>query len=605
MLRFLRRFLGPRGLDGDGFFTQSRRERWRHWANVGVLFLGVTAIISVVAEYGFYLKPEWEAYTQTAGVVVLYGFALLTLVKLLVAENRMEHIRSRGVEIGLLSIILLYLLLPRMVEGLLLSLNPLLTTDTLTRLYLVITQFFVMVAFTPTLLRYSKKLMLGNIQPSMLILLSFAFLIGVGTILLLLPRATVGNSPSLLDALFTATSAVCVTGLIVVDTATFFTPVGHSILMILMQIGGLGIMTLTTFFAFMMGGGTRLKEYSTMQSLLGEESLGKIKRTILQIALVTFTIEGIGAFALYEFSEGMNFASQKERVLFSLFHAVSGYCNAGFASTTENLADVALRFNSGVLTTIMVLVVIGGLGYPVLLNLGTLLRIRSGTFIQRRLSVHTKLVLSTTTFLLVAGSIGFFLLEQDNTLRGLSFGRQLMASLFHSVSARTAGFNTVDIGALTAPTLFFVMVLMWIGASPGSTGGGVKTTTIALALLNILAIASGRNTVEVFKRRVSDISIVKAFSTVLLSFSFIALAFFCLLLSERAPFEALLFEVVSAASTVGFSTGLTPQLSGTGKFIIILCMFVGRVGFLATIVALVRHRFEGRYDYTRENVFVT
>lgn len=605
MRKMIRRFLGPRGADGDGFFTQSRRERLRLWANVGLLFLGLVAIVSVVAEYGFYLRREWEAYTQTAGVVVLYGFAGLTLVKLLVAENRRAHIRSRGVEIGLLSIILLYLLLPRVVEGLLLSVNPLLTTDTLTRVYLVITQFLVIVAFIPSLLRYSKRLMLGNIQPSMLILLSFAFLIGVGTILLLLPRATVGNPLSLLDALFTATSAVCVTGLIVVDTATFFTPVGHSILMILMQIGGLGIMTLTTFFAFMMGGGTRLKEYSTMQSLLGEESLGKIKQTIVQIAFVTFAIEGVGAFALYQFSDGMNFVSEKERIMFSLFHAVSGYCNAGFASTTENLADVALRFNSGVLTTIMVLVVIGGLGYPVLLNLGTLLRIRSGTFAQRRLTIHTKIVLLATAFLLVTGSIGFFLLEQDNTLSDLSLGRQLMASLFHSVSARTAGFNTVDIGALTPPALFFMMVLMWIGASPGSTGGGIKTTTITLALLNILAIASGRNTVEVFKRRVSDISIVKAFSTVLLSFCFITAAFFCLLLTERAPFEALLFEVVSAASTVGLSTGLTSQLSETGKFIIILCMFVGRVGFLATIVALVRHRFEGRYDYTQENVFVT
>lgn len=605
MVNFFSRFLGIRNEGGNGFLSRDRRERWRLWANIGVLSLGLVAIASVVAEYGFYLEPEEETYARTAGVIVLYGFVILTLVKLLVAENRMVHIRSRRIEIGLLSIIFLYLLLPRLVEGFLLSLNPLLTPEALTQSYLIITQVFVIVAFLPTALRYSKRLMVVNIQPSTLILLSFTLLIVTGTALLLLPRATVGNSFSLLDALFTATSAVCVTGLIVVDTATFFTPVGHVILMILMQIGGLGIMTLTTFFAFMMGGGTRLKEYSTMQSLLGEESLGKIKRTILQIALVTFAIEGIGAFALYQFSEGMNFASQKEQVLFSLFHAISGYCNAGFASTTENLADVALRFNSGVLTAIMVLVIVGGLGYPVLLNLGTLLRVRSGTLTQRRLTIHTKLVLITTVSLLIIGGVGFFLLEQDNTLRDLSFGKQLMASLFHSVSARTAGFNTVDIGALTAPTLFFMMLLMWIGASPGSTGGGIKTTTATLALLNILAIASGRNTVEVFKRRVSDISIVKAFSTVLLSFSFIAGAFFCLLLSETMPFEALLFEVVSAASTVGLSTGLTAQLSETGKVIIILCMFVGRVGFLATIVALVRQKFAGRYDYTQENVFVT
>ena len=371
MVNFFSRFLGIRKEGGNGFFSRDRRERWRLWANIGVLLLGLVAIASVVAEYGFYLEPEEEAYARTAGVIVLYGFVILTLVKLLVAENRVVHIRSRRIEIGLLSIIFLYLLLPRLVEGFLLSLNPLLTPEALTRSYLIITQFFVIVAFVPTALRDSKRLMVVNIQPSTLILLSFTLLIVTGTALLLLPRATVGNSFSLLDALFTATSAVCVTGLIVVDTATFFTPVGHTILMILMQIGGLGIMTLTTFFAFMMGGGTRLKEYSTMQSLLGEESLGKIKQTVFQIAIVTFTIEALGAIALYQFSDGINFASVQERMLFSLFHAVSGYCNAGFASTTKNLADAALRFNGGVLTTIMVLVVIGGLGYPVLLNLGT------------------------------------------------------------------------------------------------------------------------------------------------------------------------------------------------------------------------------------------
>lgn len=605
MVKLVPRFLKPGAGNDQGFFHHNRRVRWRFWANVGVLVLGLVALVSVVAEYGFFLDPEWEAATQTTGVVVLYGFVILTAVKLLVAENRLVHIRERKIEIGLLTIVLLYLLLPRLVEGALLSLYPMLTPDALTRLYLIVTQILVLAAFLPSLLRYSKRLMVSNIQPSMLIMLSFAFLILSGTLLLLLPRATTGNSLSVLDAFFTATSAVCVTGLIVVDTATFFSPVGHTILMILMQIGGLGIMTLTTFFAFMIGGGTRLKEYSTMQSLLGEENLGRIKQTILQIAILTFAIEGVGALVLYQYSDGIDFSSSHEKVLFSLFHAVSAYCNAGFALTTQNFADAALRFNNGVLVTVMTLIVLGGLGYPVLLNLGRMVRLRSATPMQTRLSIHTKLVLITTAILLVSGMIGFYLLEREHLLSEYSLGRQLLISLFHSVSARTAGFNTIEIGALSGPALFLIMVLMWIGASPGSTGGGIKTTTAALAFLNILGIASGRNSVEIFKRRVSDISVVKAFSTVLLSFSFIAAAFFFLLLTEHAPFEALLFEVVSAASTVGLSTGLTPHLSQTGKLIIILCMFVGRVGFLAAIIALVRQKFSGRYEYTQEQVFVT
>lgn len=586
-------------------FTEERRSRLVLIAKTLHLLLALLAFASLVAEYGFYLPPKWNWYTQQATFLVLYGFVLIGLLRWFLAEYPFQYIRTRWLDSLLTVVILLYLFLPSAVESILLSINPLLKPSDLARLYLAITQALVVLAFVPSALRYSKRLMTMSIQPAVLILLSFLLLVVMGTLLLLLPRATASHTMPFIDALFTATSAVCVTGLIVVDTATYFTSFGHTILMILMQVGGLGIMTLTTFFAFILGGGTRLKEYSTLQSLLGEESLGQIKRTIIGIAIVTFVFEAVGAIALYHFMDTMSFSNDAERVFFSIFHSISGFCNAGFTLTTENLAHTGLRNNAGVLITIILLIILGGLGFPVLVNLGSVLVSWRKGGVRARLTVHTKLVLIMSLILILLGTAALVLLEQGKTLSPLSTGEQLLASVFHSVSARTAGFNTLDIGALGVPTLFVMILLMWIGASPGSTGGGVKTSTVALALLNIYAVASGRNALEVFRKRISTIAITKAFSTVLLSFFFINAALFCLLLTEQAPVEQLLFEVVSATSTVGLSTGITSHLTTGGKSIIIACMLIGRVGFFAFIVALTKHREEGYYEYTEENVLVT
>ncbi len=582
-----------------------RREALLRAINVLLLILALLAAGSLVAEYGFYISDRVQAIAQNITTIVLYGFVAQAILKVLIAKDKLAHMKSRWAELAILSLVFLYLLFPGQLERFLLAINPLLAPEALTRIYIILTQCLVVLAMAAPALRASKRIMSLNIQPSTLILLSFLFLIVLGTLLLLLPKATVSGSFPFMDALFTATSAVCVSGLIVVDTATYFTPLGHTILMLLIQVGGLGIMTLTTFFAFVMGGGARLKEYSTMQMLLGEESIGKIRQTILQIVLVTFAFEGLGSFLLYKALDGEMFASNGKRVFFSIFHSISAFCNAGFTLTSENLASTFLRMNVGILSTVMILIILGGLGFPVLSNLGSLLVPRKKSSPRRRLSLNSKIVLWMSLILVLVGASGILLLEGSSTMKGLPVSQKILASLFHSVSARTAGFNTLDVGSFAAPTLFLISVLMWIGASPGSTGGGVKTTTVALALLNIHAIASGKNKVEVFRKRVSEASIVRAFSTVLLSLLFLTIALFCLLLSERASFEQLLFEVVSAVGTVGYSAGITPHLSAVGKFIIVVSMFVGRVGLLAVAVALTRKHVGGRYEYTEENVLIT
>ncbi|HEY4612236.1 MAG TPA: potassium transporter TrkG [Bacteroidota bacterium] len=603
LIEFIKTFGGTP--QEDGSWLAGHRGAFLTVLNAIVFTLALLAIGSLVAEYGFYLPQEWGRYTSTITVVVLYGFIAQAFLKLLIVKDRPAHIRTRRGELAVFVLILLYLLFPTPVASLLLSFNPLLTPEAITKIYLVVTQVLILVALVPSTLRYSKHIMAFNIQPSMLILLSFLFLIAAGTGLLLLPRATVSQSFSFVDALFTSTSAVCVTGLIVVDTATHFTPFGQAILMGLIQVGGLGIMTLTTFFAYVVGSGGQLKEYSTMQSLLGEEGIGMIRRTIIQIALVTFAFEAVGAYTLFQMVDGMEYASSAKPMFFAVFHSISAFCNAGFTLTTENLAVPALGHNVGIAVVVMVLITVGGLGFPVLKNIGSLFLPRSRDVLRRRLTIHSKLVLTTSTLLVVGGTVAFYVLEVDATLQQLSQPQKILAALFHSVSARTAGFNTLDIGALAVPTLFIVTLLMWIGASPGSTGGGVKTTAFSLALLNIYAIASGRNKVEVFRHEVADIAVVKAFSTVILSFFVINGALFLLLITEDAPMQSLLFEIVSALSTVGLSTGITPQLSSAGKMIIILCMFIGRVGLLAVLIAVTRQRYGHHYDYTQENVLIT
>jgi len=589
-------------------FLEKNRARLLKWIRSSLLILATLAIVSLLIDYGFPHDTETSKWLQRLDFFILTGFLVLGSARLIIVEDKLLYAKEHWVDLVILVLILLHLILPIPVSNLLLSEGGFLNMESLTRLYIILTQLFVVLPLIPPFLRYSQKLMTYNVQPSMLILLSFALLVLIGALLLLLPRATVSEPLSFIDALFMSTSAVCVTGLIVVDTATYFTTFGHTILLVLMQVGGLGIMTLTTFFAYILGSDAKLKEYSAMKDLLGEENLGKIRRTVIQIALTAFVFEFLGAIALYGFLPSHAFSSSGEHLFFSVFHSISSFCNAGFALKTDNLMDSTFRYNEGALLTIMALIVLGGIGFPVLSNLGSVAYAKvfnqKGSWSSKRLNVHSRLVLITTGILLFVGTAGFYLLESNKTLGDMPFHQKILAALFHSVSARTAGFNTVDIGLLATPTLFFMSLLMWVGASPGSTGGGVKTTTAALSLLNIIAIVSGKNRIEVFRKQVSTVAVIKAFSTILLSIIYIATVLFLLLLTEQLPLQDIVFELVSALGTVGLSTGITSQLSQTGKLVITLTMFLGRIGLLSTLIALTKKRSIGRYRYAEENVLV-
>lgn len=574
-------------------------------ANALLFISALCALVVLTAQHGFYLSEQIQKIVEQLSFLILVGFIFQALMKLSVVSKRMHFLRQRWIEYLLVGVMSVYVIFPGPIESFLVFINPQLTPATVTGIYISISQILVALALFPSSLRASRTIMSKNVQPSFLLLLSFLVLIAFGTGLLLLPKATVSQSMTVVDALFTATSAVCVTGLIVVDTNSFFTSLGHHAILLLIQVGGLGIMTLTTFFAFVLGRSGNIKEYSTMQSLLGEEGLGRIKQTLAVIALATAAIEIIGALLLYYAINGTVIESYHPWY-FSVFHSISAFCNAGFTLTTENLMHPALQKNWFLLVTIAVLVIFGGIGFPVFVNILTVSKnalLRRNTVL--RLSLHTKLVLVTSILLLLVGTLGLFLLDTPQVSGDESITERWIIAFFHSTIARTAGFNSVEIAALTPPALFLLMLLMWIGASPASTGGGIKTTTFAVALLNLRSIATGKARVEVFRKQIPAYVSTKAFTTVLLSLFFMTMALFILLLTENQPFELLLFEVISAMSTVGLSAGITTQLSTEGKYVIIATMIIGRIGFLAFLLALIPKQKQAEYEHITEEVLIT
>lgn len=573
------------------------RRAARHAIDKVLVLLALVALAALVSEHGFEADPVLGAAVRAAGPLLVGCFALLGTAKGLLADDRRHFVRTRRVDLVLFALVGVHLAsggrLADMLPG-----RATLSPDAVGQVYLVVTQALFAFAIVPGWIRYSKRLMSRSIQPGALILGSFLLLTATGTGLLLLPRATRAGAIAPIDALFTAASASSVTGLTVVDTARTFTPLGKWVLLLLIQAGGLGIMTLTTVFAFLLAGGSSLRQYAAMQSLLGEQSFGRLRATAVRIALATLLFEGTGAAVLY-YTLPEETLHGSGRLFSAAFLAVSSFCNAGFAITPLNLAEPALAFHVPVLTTVMVLVTAGGLGIPVLAALaGTIAR-------RQRLSLHAKLVLATSGLLVVLGTAGIAAIEASRSLASLPTGRGLLSAVFLSVSSRTAGFNTIDMAALSPATLFLVIFLMWVGGSPASTAGGVKTTTFALSLLNIHAIASGKDRIELFRRQVSPLSVARAFSTALLSFVVIGVALFALLLVERAPFLDLLFEVVSAVSTVGLTTGVTPTLSALGKGVLVALMLGGRVGLLGVVIALTPPARVAPHEYASADVLVT
>jgi trk system potassium uptake protein TrkH len=436
----------------------------------------------------------------------------------------------------------------------------------------------------------------------------FLFIILWGTFVLLLPQSTVAGSIPFIDALFTATSAVCVTGLTVVDTGTTFTLMGQIAILTLIQLGGIGIAFFAILFGFVFTGRINIGQKSLFSNSMTPHAQWDIWGVFRIIFTVTVTVELIGTILIAIPMMGVVGDDPAKAFYYGLFHAVSAFCNAGFSLIPENL--MAVKGEPLVIIPVMILVVIGGIGFFVIDDLLQVIRTKR----RHSLTLHTKIVLVTTTLLTVIGAAVIGLLEFRNTFAGESTGFLIMNSLFASIMPRTAGFNIVNMAEMLNPSAFIVIILMFIGASPASTGGGTKTSTFAVILLLIRSQFQGSDAVSAFRRTIPSETVLQAQIIMALSTALIIIMTFLVLsfdlvgapieITGRGIFVSSLFETISAFGTVGLSMGITPYLSWAGKFFITLTMFVGRVGPLTILLALQKRAGSVHFAYSEENLMV-
>ncbi len=447
----------------------------------------------------------------------------------------------------------------------------------------------------------------GNISPALILGSSFTMVILLGAALLLTPRATTsGISP--VDALFTSASATCVTGLIVMDTATDFTFIGQLIILILIQVGGLGLMTFAAFFAMSFGQQMGLAGARNLSRLMDSEFTNDLKHILLSILIWTLIIETVGALLLYNTWSGIESLqwSTADTVWQSVFHSISAFCNAGFSLNSNNLEG----FIDSPSTSLIIgsLIVLGGLGFMLLTTLGRhwLMRIKTGR--KQILPVQVRFVLMITAVLIILGTGLFLALEWNNSLGGLSIWQKLANSYLQGVTTRTAGFNTIPTSTLISPVKWFFLIFMFIGASPGGTGGGVKTTTIGLLVLSLRSLIFRRKSPEIWRRKIPNFDLQRAGAILLIGMATFGLSSFLLLITETGsenPFSSMdyIFESMSAFGTVGLSTGVTESLSTAGKWIIIVTMFIGRIA-PATLAAATSRVMTSLYSYPEARITI-
>jgi potassium uptake TrkH family protein len=536
-------------------------------------------------------------------------FIVIYLTRLLYSFQRRAFIRRTSTEAMIFSLLVLNGIINYVVGfRILYEIYLWLGVENYNAFYEIVSTIFLIILIALEVSKASTRLPLAKLKPSTVFIGSFMLIIAIGAGLLMLPAMT--NTPTgmpLLDALFTATSAACVTGLIVVDTATYFTYKGQLIILTLIQIGGIGMLSFTTFFATLLRQGVGLKHQSAIQDFLSSESLLSSRGLLQQVVLLTLLIEGLGFMAIFlTWGPEAEFKNLGEKLFFSIFHSVSAFCNAGFSLYTNGLYESPVRQSYILHLVVASIIIFGGLGFSPIMD------VFSPRSLRERLSMpwkdwklNTKLAIYTAIALIMFGMIVYYLLERNNTLAGLNILEALITSFFQSVTTRTAGFNTVDFTKLQNPTLIVMMFLMFIGASPGSTGGGIKTITFLLIAVSVISTIRGRKLIAIDKRTIPMDLLFKAYSVISFSAAYIFLGVFILSITEPGQESIdLLFEQVSAFATVGLSTGVTPQLSTPGRIVIIVSMFIGRVGTITLALALSRPVMSNAYRYPDAHLMV-
>lgn len=458
------------------------------------------------------------------------------------------------------------------------------------------------------LIKISTRINLVGFKSTTMFLLSFLLLIFVGTALLMLPTASYGQeSMPFIDAFFTATSAGCVTGLSVVDISTFFTFKGQLIILVLFQLGGLGIISFATFFSTFFTNAVGIRHQTIVQDIYSTESLVSARGLFKTIIFFTLAIELLfTGIIFFSWTPDIYFESLWQKIYYSLFHAIAAFCNAGFSLYPNGIYEPVLRTAYLFHIILAFAVILGGLGFPVLEDLFNIQKLRDRLkYPWKDWHLSTKVALYTSLSLLIVGTVSFYLLETENVLQGMNFMEKMVASFFQSAVTRSAGFHSVDLGKITDATAMIMVFLMFIGASPASTGGGIKTSTFLVIFATAMATITEKGKVEIGRRTITQDIIFRAFSVFAFAVAFNFLSLFVLLLAEpERMFIDLLFEQVSAFGTVGLSKGITSSLSVAGKMVIIVSMFVGRVGVLTLAIAISKRASAKSYRYPNAHLMV-
>ena len=573
---------------------------------IGINVLTAAAVaMSFVMLFGFdtLLLPAKILYAVQ--IVLLCVFIAEKIVRLFNAASKAEFFRTNWFEIPLLLAMAIAVLGAGRWFG---EVDSAAVRRVAVGFYLVL-QVVIKVCRTVVNLAASGR------SPTRTLIVSFLVLIVSGAGLLMLPRASATENVSFVDALFTATSATCVTGLIVKNTGNDFSLMGQLVILSLIQLGGLGIVVFGAVFALLLGQALSLRERVAMQELLSAHTLGRISNMIVFIFAGTFLIEAVGAVSLlgmWDDAPGW-IGNVNQRWFCSIFHSISAFCNAGFSLFEDSF--ISYNRTWYIYVVICPLIVLGGLGFGVLYDLAHIAADRVKRFFKRlihkqyrflmeapkRMQLQTKIVLSASFFLIVFGTLAILLFERytNNTNPVENLG--VRDALFQSITARTTGFNTVDISTLSASSRFVLILLMFIGGSPGSTAGGIKTVTLAVVIMTVVAALRKRQEVEMYKRSIRIVVVGRAITVTLLA------ATLALSITENAngfTMAEVMFEASSALGTVGLTTGITPSLTTAGKLIIIAVMLIGRLGPLTLLAALTFNLKPAQYNYPQEAVVV-
>ncbi len=593
------------------FIPDYIRKNIELWCNIVFFCISVVASGAIVIDYGFALDDYEMRAIEYIYEFSWFSFLIAYITRLALGWQRITH-KTLFLTIfsGLLLLLSATTFLPPDV------LSGIAATWYSALFFKLAISFFAVLEISRGVVNFINK----KTNPALLLASCFAIVIILGALLLLLPRSThEGIRISIVDSFFISTSAVCVTGLTPLDIAQTFTREGQIVIMLLIQIGGLGVMTITSFFTMFFMGGAGLYKQFALRDMVGSDTFDSLISTLLYILGFTFVIELIGSIAIWLSIHDTLGLSLPDELFFALFHSVSAFCNAGFSTLSGNLGNEAVMTGHNMFFLfITLLVVLGGISFPILVNFKNVIfyhirrlidhigaNKRKRPRVLHLTNLNTKIVLTMTTVLLGGGTIAMALFEWNGAFAGMPVVDKIVQSLFNAAVPRTAGFNSVDLAKFSVLSIMVYTFLMWIGGASQSTAGGIKVNTFAVALANLYSVIRGQDTVILFNREIMPDSLRRALAVIFGSLLFISVTFIIIVYTEPdiAP-RSLLFEVVSAYSTVGASLNVTPLLNEGSKIILSLVMFTGRVGLVTILTTILPATGRRKLRYPKDNIII-